>query len=400
MMERVDVLVVGGGPAGLAAAAGVAGAGSVLVVHKDAQIGRPVRTSGGSWRRDLDRLAIPEKLYQPMETLTIAGPSVRADYRLPGELVVLDVTGTYCYLADLATAAGARIECGTRFLHAAEANGEGFACTVERGGERREIAARYVVDASGYARAVLRCLGRSAPVRRAGVGAEWEMENAGDTSRAVLFVGGEHAPAGYGWVFPTNRGTVRVGVGVIRPDARQIPEACLREFVASRAAERLGVRGGKMLERHAGVIPSEGPAERLVYGRCVAVGDCVGQALPLVGEGIRFCIDAGRRAGAALGSALENEGRAAHFLGEYERWWLKRLRRRLVLGQRANERITRYDDPTLDRKIGHISSLDGEFVAACLRIEVTAGLALRFFARRPAVAASYGASRAMRWLRK
>jgi len=59
----VDVLVVGGGPAGLSIAQAVAERGhKVLVVHRDKSVGLPVRTSGGSWECDMRRLNIP-KLY-------------------------------------------------------------------------------------------------------------------------------------------------------------------------------------------------------------------------------------------------------------------------------------------------------------------------------------------------
>ena len=79
MDSDVDVLVVGGGPAGLAVAERAARAGRTLVVHQDAEIGRPVRTSGGSWKAHLVALGIPSRFYREIDRLMIAAPGRRME---------------------------------------------------------------------------------------------------------------------------------------------------------------------------------------------------------------------------------------------------------------------------------------------------------------------------------
>ena len=69
-MESCSVLIVGGGPAGLTIARWI-GKGAI-VVHKDAEIGLPVRTSGGSWKSHIDALGLPASLYQVINTLRFA----------------------------------------------------------------------------------------------------------------------------------------------------------------------------------------------------------------------------------------------------------------------------------------------------------------------------------------
>jgi digeranylgeranylglycerophospholipid reductase len=379
-------LIVGGGPAGLSAAQAVAAAGkSALVVHRDKEIGRPVRTSGGSWERELRRLEIPPHLYQPIDRLTLAGPTATARYRFESDRpVVLDVTETYRYLAERARAAGAEIERGASFMEIVDRSEEGAVCRVSGPEGERRIAARYLVDASGHSRAVLASAGLAEKPRRVGIGIEYEMENRSDPNHAVLFVGSRFAPSGYGWIFPTRLGTVRVGVGVIRPDAQTAPKALLDDFLESDFAGELELKAGEVVERHAGAIPSDGPSDRLVYGRIVAVGDSAGQALPLVGEGIRYCIEAGRVAGAALAAALRRPERSESELRRYEAWWRRNYYRPFVFAQRANERISGYADRQWDEKLAYLALFDESLIAPFLRAEFGWRHGLRLLGRHPA----------------
>ena len=103
--------------------------------------------------------------------------------------MVLDVTPTYQYLANLAEAAGARVECAAKFLRLVDEGGS-LRCTVRQGDVEHQFSARYVVDASGHHRAVLRQIGGRNRPERFGIGVEAEFENAGtEPTRAVLFVG-------------------------------------------------------------------------------------------------------------------------------------------------------------------------------------------------------------------
>src|SRR5256885_14672260 len=79
-----DVVIAGGGPAGLSAAAVTARAGlATLVVERSAAIGVPVRTSGGSWIDELAALAVPARFFVPMHRIRLIAPHAEAgfDYR-------------------------------------------------------------------------------------------------------------------------------------------------------------------------------------------------------------------------------------------------------------------------------------------------------------------------------
>jgi digeranylgeranylglycerophospholipid reductase len=392
------VLVVGGGPAGLSAALTAARGGSVLVVHRDRKIGRPVRTSGGSWRKHLTRLNLPESLYHPLETLTFAGPTEQFVTRFGEDRpVILDVTGTYQYLARLAAEAGARIECRTSFDGIVSVEPDRVACRISGPSGGRSVSARYVVDASGQWKAVLTALGVAERPHRLGIGVEHEYESlTRPDTNAVLFVGTKFAPAGYGWVFPTLQGTVRVGIGVIRPDSDATPGDLMSAFLKSDQVQRMGLKLGDLVERHGGITPSEGPSPDLLHGRVIAVGDTVGQVLPLVGEGIRYCIESGRKAGEAIADALQTTRDPEIALQRYSRWWNATYQRPFELAQKVNRRIAGYEDPQWDERVRLMALMNGDEMAAFLRMDLTPRQGLGLLLRHPFALSGFG----WRWMNR
>src|ERR1017187_1453427 len=118
MSEDWNVLIVGGGPAGLAAAEAAAKQGvRTLVLERQNEIGYPVHTSGGSWVSDMEALQIPRHLYHPINKVVFVSPrrEIPLHYN-PAVACVLDVRGVYQHLAGRAVAAGATL----RMRHSVE----------------------------------------------------------------------------------------------------------------------------------------------------------------------------------------------------------------------------------------------------------------------------------------
>lgn len=120
----------------------------------------------------------------------------------------------------------------------------------------------------------------------------------------ILF--GSKLPAGYGSIFATAQGTLRIGVGVIQPDTDKSPRDLLDTVVTDTAyVARLGLRleGDPIV--HSGILPSIAYEKRFVFGRVIRVGDGANFATPTAGEGIRICIDLGYELGDQLGKAVK-----------------------------------------------------------------------------------------------
>ena len=375
MLSDFEVVIAGGGPGGLAAAEAAARAGaSVAVFEKNAEIGSPTRTSGGSFIRDLEELGIPEHLYHPVKTCRFISPnrSARFEYDLPIACAI-DVRRTYQFLAQRAILAGARIFPACTVLDPIVDGGDVSGVRVKNfRGLESDVRARVVIDASGYRASLLKKAGVGNGHQRFGVGAEYDLFAPHyNEQEVVLIVGSQVAPCGYAWALPWGDHRVRLGVGVIHADTNANPEDYLNRLVEN--AERFGMdlRGAQPVEYHTGLIPSDGLSERFTGSGIMGVGDAAGQPSALLGEGIRWAIWAGHMSGEVAAESIHSRDYSAAFLSRYEKRWRSKFGANLRAAHEINKRIATWSDERWDWGTDTLARLTPLQFAQALRSDLT-----------------------------
>ncbi|MBI1186763.1 MAG: NAD(P)-binding protein [Alphaproteobacteria bacterium] len=319
-----DVIVVGGGFAGLAAAKASAAAGArTLVLEAKPDLGARLHTTGILVQEAHDLIHPPAELLRKVEHVRLYGPNRkhRDLAQLGYAFYTTDTGGLLKWMGEEARAAGAEIRTDAAFVGGYVRDGR-----VEVAAGGRAYSGWYLIGADGAKSPVAKAFALSRNTRFL-VGVEREYRDIGalDPERLHVVLDSAAAPGYVAWAAAHPQGA-QVGLAVSHGKKPKI------EAVAAEIEGLFGLKRTDIYEKRAGLIPCGGRVRTWRRGIVALTGDAAGFVSPLTAGGIRTALQHGAQLGAAAATWILHKGPPVEFAleGLLPRFGMRPLLRRVL----------------------------------------------------------------------
>jgi geranylgeranyl reductase family protein len=358
-----DVLVVGGGPTGCVAAAGMAHELRVKVLEEHARIGEPVQCAGLVTPRVVEMASASDAVLNTIDGAYVHFPGGRVIELQGNEVkaVVVDRGEFDRRCSLLAQKAGAEVITGSK-VGSVERTAEGLRARTAEG----ELECKALLAADGYRSDVARSLGIG-QARDLVRGLEVDLRLRSEDRRKVrVFLGNDVAPGFFAWAIPCGDLT-RVGLCVSREKGKP------QDFL-TRLLDAQGWSGAERVRTYSGAIPL-GHIARTYADRLLVAGDAAGLAKPISGGGLFTGMTAGKLAADTLLDAFRTGDLSERGLSIYEERWKAAYGRELRNSYRVRKVFVHMGDRDLDRAGARLDNEKARAVLATGDIDFPTALA-------------------------
>ena len=320
---KYDVLVAGGGTAGLFSAYRLAKAGfsvAIIEMKSEDRIGEKVcgdAVGEHHFRNvELDPPRIGVDAVAVFKGVRVYAPSKKAYITAWGKGYALNRKAFGQRLLRMAINAGAELLDSHSVIKpmVKESWVKGLVVRKLSGGIM-ELSCLAVIDATGVAAVVRRKLpdnwwvSERVPLEDFNVAYRVvaTVEEPQDPSLALIYLDPKIAPGGYWWWFPKGEHEINVGIGVKPGSNAPNPREQLNEHIMSHLKEV----GANIVHEGGGLVPTRRTISCMVWNGLVVVGDAASTANPIHGGGIGPSLVSSYCATKVLIKALEMEGKAS-----------------------------------------------------------------------------------------
>jgi menaquinone-9 beta-reductase len=321
MDTRADVVVVGAGPAGSAAAAWAALAGRDVLVVDAADFPRDKPCGDGLTPRAVAELALlglgdwlDVHIKHRGLRLTGFGGEVEVDWpgpSFPAHGSAVPRTELDERIRQVAVDAGASMLMGRKVIDVNHDSwGRVTSLALRNGGGVTEVRCRELIVADGARSPLGRMLGRqwhqqtTYGVAVRGYLTSPRSDDPWLSTNLELRTRHGHLLPGYGWIFPLGNGEVNIGVGALATEKRPADVALkkLINFYADLRRDEWEFDGSPNAVMSA-LLPMGGAVSGVAGPNWMLIGDAAACVNPMNGEGIDYGLETGRFAADMLGSA-------------------------------------------------------------------------------------------------
>ena len=358
--NHYDVIIVGGGPAGSMAAIEISKAGySVCVLEKDRDIGMPVRCGEAIGYTGLHQFFEPRKNWiastlNSVKLIAPNGTDVAIDFKTETGYILNRRVFDYD-LSKIAVENGSEVYTKSYVKGLIQDDDFITGVIVDYLGEERQIHSKIVIGADGVESRVGRWANIKTLVRMKDMEScmQYSVSNINlKDNQMIMYVGSNYAPGGYLWIFPKDKHSANIGIGISgKYSKNKSAKKYLDDFVEKTFPD------ASILTTVCGGVICAKPQKEPVGNGVMLIGDAAHQTNPMTGGGIASGMKGGQISGQIAVEALLKNDFSKSFFNKYPKKMFKIFGNNHNRFYRIKETINHLTDDDLNYIADKVSNI-------------------------------------------